>query len=204
MYEPEDFDEYQAGIAPSEYEIERTFNKEEPIFENKELDRFHRGSYDAASYSVLTIAAYLLHLAWTQDSISPNLKEGLTAIKVEQLLYFIQQEYARRFDRALFKDAIFRTKYGPLIIGIREKYKHYATSPIPITEDELDMLEGNVFDPAIIFVIDKIWDKYKNFTSTKLLELLRKQVPWADTKGTYEKYSFISLDEIKRRKWWYR
>ena len=75
------------------------------------------------TYTANNVAKYLIYLA-SQEFVGDNKeREGITNLKLQKVLYFVQAYYLAKLNRPLFPDNIEAWEYGPVIPSVYRKYK---------------------------------------------------------------------------------
>ena len=96
-------------------------------------------------YSALDIVHYII-------TYSCEMNMRITNLRLQKLLYFIQQEYLKDYGKPLFFDDICAWKYGPVVPNVYYIYSGYGGLPI------LNKYESNLPN-EIKKYIEKIVDK---------------------------------------------
>lgn len=138
------------------------------------LDR-HGGSRDN-TLSPHHIALYLRSLV--------NYEKGqiISQLMVYKLTYYAQAWSLVFLREPLFRGEIQAWQHGPVPIDIRSEYKDYAGSPIPKPSESKGGLM-NLFTDEQLKVLNLVWDKYGDFSASKLWELCHLEDPWVDARG---------------------
>lgn len=138
------------------------------------LDR-HGGSRDN-TLSPHHIALYLRSLV--------NYEKGqiISQLMVYKLTYYAQAWSLVFLRKPLFSGEIQAWQHGPVPIDIRSEYKDYVGFAIPKpSESKEDLM--NLFTDEQLKVLDLVWDKYGDFSASKLWELCHLEDPWVDARG---------------------
>lgn len=106
-------------------------------------------------YSALDIVHYII-------TYSCEMNMRITNLRLQKLLYFIQQEYLKDYGKPLFFDDICAWKYGPVVPNVYYIYSGYGRLPI------LNKYESNLPN-EIKKYIEKIVDKLKSKDSWDLV-----------------------------------
>lgn len=123
--------------------------------------------------------------------IQDNPEEGLTNLKLQKILYYMQGHHLAIFGEPLFANEIEPWQYGPVVSEVYHAYKTYGNSPIviPTVETSFDFLT----EVQKKFV-NKVFSYYNQFSAIKLMELAHSEDPWVNS---YQKESIISNDSIQ-------
>ena len=137
------------------------------------------------NYDVLDISRYII-------SYSNKMDYGISNLKLQKLLYFVQAYFLIQKGHPCFKDKIEAWDFGPVVPVAYREFKGFAGMDIPTLEsyiafDENDIwntkrieFEENCIDNDDKTLIDKIVDEFSNYSATDLVELTQHQTPWID------------------------
>lgn len=101
----------------------------------------------------LNISYYLINLSG---------KKGISDLKLQNMLYFIQKEYLNKFDKPAFLEEIETWKFGPAVPSIYYQFARYGS--LPIMKNEI--LTSNIFlDKKLKQLIKKVFNKRKKTKS---------------------------------------
>lgn len=129
---------------------------------------------EPAKYTALLVAKYFINKGKDETD-----NGKLTNLKLQKILYYAQGWYLANFNRPLFNDPIQAWRFGPAIHSIYRAFSKYGSLPIreEITADELKDI--NPHDKTFL---DKIWDTYKLYSGTDLIQSTHKERPWMETR----------------------
>ena len=113
--------------------------------------------------------------------------------RLNKLLYFAQGHAFTELGHELFKNEIDAWDHGPVVAvvwtnfdKIVEHAKKDGISDVQISPDELDIIMG-------------VWDQYRHFTATELVEIThQKGSPWLDIYRPNKKNLHIPKELIKQ------
>ena len=110
-------------------------------------------------------------------------RDKLTQLRLEKLLYFAQGTYLSLYDEKLFDDDLVHADYGPLAVKAHAKYegKRNLNSLINWKQALKDFSELNNI-PKVSLVLNSVFNKYDNVTTSKLVEITQQQDPWSNTR----------------------
>lgn len=119
----------------------------------------------------IDVAAYIIEL-------STKIGEPVTNMKLQKLLYYSLAWYGVETNgKKLFEDPVTAWKYGPVIVGIYEKYKKYGADaikgPVDGKTSELNSLEKEI--------VEDIFNIYGSKSAIELMSLSHSEQPWLDT-----------------------
>lgn len=136
----------------------------------------------------IAIANYFVDKA-NEDTQAPH---PLTLLRLVKYVY-IAYGFAMAMLEKVIIDKRFDTveawKYGPVIPSVYHSFKHNKNnkieekSAIAIDEDEngeLDFINPEITDGDIKMILDFVWDRYRDKSTSELINLLHKDgTPWA-------------------------
>ena len=116
-------------------------------------------------------------------------EDYITNLKLNKLMYYAQGWSLARLGKPLFQNDIQAWKYGPVIPSVYHSFKHNGNNPITrkseiavseSADGTLDFSTPEVKDKDIMMVLDFVWDRYRNMSTSELIALLhREDTPWA-------------------------
>jgi len=120
------------------------------------------------------ISNYIINLAQN------NPEEGLTNMKLQKILYYLQGFHLALFNEVLFDEEIEAWKYGPVVSKVYNTFKVYGNNSIivPGTNHSFDYLN----DKQKIF-INKVYSYFRQYSPIKMMELTHEESPWLETYG---------------------
>lgn len=136
----------------------------------------------------IAIANYFVEKA-NQDTHAPH---PLTLLRLVKYVYIAYGFAMAVLDRVIIDkrfDTVQAWKYGPVIPSVYHSFKHNGNNPIT-RKSEIAVREGadgtldfstpEVEDKDIMMVLDFVWDRYRNMSTSELIALLhREDTPWA-------------------------
>lgn len=146
-------------------------------------------------YNAIDLARYIINYYENNDS-------GISNLKLQKVLYFLQAEWMVAFNKPLFKDKIEAWDFGPVIPNVYKEFRVYGAGFIPeikrywIYEDKekwWTYKQVEYKDKVLMkdkIYIDEMLNKLKNYPSLELVKITQNQNPWADI------YSKYNLNEI--------
>lgn len=139
-------------------------------------------------YDALTIARYIINY-------SNDRGYGVTNLKLQKLLYFVQAAFLRIYGFPCFKEDMQAWMFGPVIPIVYHQYKRYGNREIPG--------EGIILDDPSIQVDHKetikfIIEFFKDYSSSSLVQITHEQAPWknAYVKGENRIMKIEDLKEV--------
>jgi len=137
------------------------------------------------SYKVLDVARYIINYS--------NKKEyGVSNLKLQKLLYFVQAEFLAFTEEKspCFFEEIEAWGFGPVVPEVYREFKQYGSSNIPSVEkyyvvtEDWQVLEKRYDMECILVkdreVINQIVDGFCDYSATALVTITHGQTPWQD------------------------
>lgn len=154
-----------------------------------------------APYNVLDVSRYVINYS--------NEKEyGISNLKLQKILYFIQAYFLTSQSNACFQERIEAWDFGPVVPEAYREYKQFGSTNIPamlsfinFDDEDIWLSERKVYDNTIISgndktLINNVVDKFSDYSATDLVTLTHKQAPWKDAYVPYMNNE-ITLEAIK-------
>lgn len=147
------------------------------------------------------VSEYLIHLSYVESG------DGITNLKLQKLLYYVQGFYIALEGRVLFDDEIEAWTHGPVVREMYQAYQMYGY-------DSIDRVHGRVGDRLTDRqreVIADVWLVFRSYTAKTLEQLVQSEDPWQIARAglsTYESaYRVVDVDvlgDFVRREYTYR
>lgn len=137
------------------------------------------------NYNVLDVSRYIINYSNKKDY-------GISNLKLQKILYFVQAYFLIQTCSPCFKEKIEAWDFGPVVPKAYCEYKQYGCSDIPTTKSFIMIDKDNIWNSkrvefkeiAILdddkSLIDKVVDKFSEYSATDLVELSQHQTPWID------------------------
>ena len=106
-------------------------------------------------------------------------EDRLTNMRVQKLLYYCQGWSMAERGGVLFDEPIEAWVHGPVVRSVYTTLKAYGSNLID--PQVLGDYEGEPSDDEIGFV-EKVWNTYKDYSTTSLREMTHKESPWRDAR----------------------
>lgn len=119
-------------------------------------------------YDVLDICYYIIKYSNDKDY-------GVSNLKLQKLLYFIQAWFLINTHRPCFKEKIEAWNFGSVVPEAYKEFSRYACMDIPFNHDDWVLVSET--DKQLI---NQVVDRFANYTATDLLNLIYHQQPWLD------------------------
>ena len=152
-------------------------------------------------YNVLDICRYVINY-------SNEKGYGISNLKLQKLLYFIQAYFLLTINKPCFRENIEAWNFGPVIREAYMEYKMYGGLDIPYMDSYLVMDEKNLWNLKRVSVntdmilkkhkemINMVIDKFSLHSATDLVDLTHRQAPWKNAYAP-NKNNIITLEAIK-------
>ena len=145
------------------------------------------------SYKVLDVCRHVINYSNKYDY-------GISNLKLQKVLYFIQVYFliTKKDHTPCFDEKIEAWDFGPVVPEAYLEYKQYGSGDIPIIKSFIILDKDNVWnskrvkfeDTAISdddkSLIDKVVDKFADYSATELVSLTHRQSPWIDAYTPYQ------------------
>lgn len=131
-------------------------------------------------YEALLIARFAINYS--------NKKEyGISNLKLQKILYFIQAYFLITVNKPCFSDSIEAWDFGPVVPVVYHEFKQFGSGNIPKIDS---YFMGNIFDVKVKKFddssiddcdkrnIESVIDEFKDFSATDLVKLTHSQDPW--------------------------
>lgn len=153
-------------------------------------------------YDVLDICRYTINY-------SNKKNYGISNLKLQKILYFIQAYFLLQIHQPCFKENIEAWDFGPVVPEAYHEYKQYGSGDIPTIKsylqfdsDDIWNVERVVYDDTLIKSDDKkminsVIDKFADYSATDLVTITHNQAPWKNAYVTYSNNS-ISNESLRR------
>ena len=137
------------------------------------------------TYDVLDVSRYIINYSNKKDY-------GISNLKLQKVLYFVQAYFLIQTNHPCFNEKIEAWDFGPVVPKAYCEYKQYGCGDIPTTKSLIMIDKDNIwnskrveFDDIIISdddksLIDKVVDKFSEYSATDLVELSQHQTPQID------------------------
>lgn len=151
-------------------------------------------------YSVDTISKYIIN--YSDEHFG-----GISNLRLQKLLYFVQVEFIKETGQAAFNEEIEAWSFGPVVPEIYRKYKIFGRENIILNinenfriffmePDESVNEEISVNDKDII---NRVLEEASILPTVELVNISHKQDPWKNAyKGENFLGQIISKESIKK------
>ena len=141
-------------------------------------------------YDVLNISRYIIQYSNQQGY-------GVSCLKLQKLLYFLQAEFLLKYDYPLFVEKIEAWPFGPVIPVSYYRYILFGSMDIP-TRYDCKNFSKDVISREHRKIINKLLDYFKDYSSVLLTDITIKQSPWINSFYRRSDNNEISVEDIKK------
>ena len=125
----------------------------------------------------LTVANYLLAQIPKEDYENG---EGISNLKLQKLLFYIQKTYYSVHKKPLFEDKIEAWQHGPVINDVYHHFKKYNSSLIDIINLSNEIRADCELDYEAAKVADFIQEKFWKYSAWYLRDISHEDKAWID------------------------
>ncbi len=141
-------------------------------------------------YNVLDVCRYVINYSNDKDY-------GISNLKLQKVLYFVQAYFLISTPEQCFKERIEAWDFGPVVPEAYREYKQFGSSNIPSVSYYVEMNYEDLwnskvkkFRNEIISDSDKkrveaVVDRFSDYSATELVEITHHQAPWMDVYVPY-------------------
>ena len=152
-------------------------------------------------YNVIDVCRHIINY-------SNDKRYGISNLKLQKILYFVQAFFLICKDRPCFREPIEAWDFGPVVPAAYREYKQFGSINIPYIETYFKFESKNLWDVvAMKYVdnvisdndkklIDMVVDKFSRYSATALVYLTCRQAPWKNSYSP-DRANEIKLDILK-------
>ena len=155
-------------------------------------------------YNVLDVCRYVINYSNKHDY-------GISNLKLQKVLYFIQAYFLtnKKSHTPCFNEKIEAWDFGPVVPEAYHEYKQYGSGDIPTIKSYILLDNENIWNSKRVLcnddvitnedknLIDKVVDKFSDYSATDLVSLTHRQSPWIDVYVPHQNNE-ITLDAIRK------
>ncbi|SCH46168.1 Uncharacterized phage-associated protein [uncultured Clostridium sp.] len=155
-------------------------------------------------YNVLDVCRYVINYSNKHDY-------GISNLKLQKVLYFIQAYFLtnKKSHTPCFNEKIEAWDFGPVVPEAYHEYKQYGSGDIPTIKSYILFDNENIWNSKRVLcnddvitnedknLIDKVVDKFSDYSATDLVSLTHRQSPWIDVYVPHQNNE-ITLDAIRK------
>ena len=136
-------------------------------------------------YNVIDVCRHIINYSNDKDY-------GVSNLKLQKLLYFIQAYFLITKKEACFHERIEAWDFGPVVPVAYREYKQFGSSDIPtityiIIKDSRNIWNSKVipyFDEIVSdddkILVEAVVDKFSEYSASDLVRITHRQKPWID------------------------
>ena len=137
------------------------------------------------NYNVLDVSRYIINYSNKKDY-------GISNLKLQKVLYFVQAYFLIQTKHPCFKEKIEAWDFGPVVPVAYSEYKQYGSTDIPTTKSFFIIDNDNIWNSKRVefediaisdydkSLINKVVDKFADYSATDMVQLTQHQFPWID------------------------
>lgn len=156
------------------------------------------------TYNVLDICRHIINYSDEKDY-------GVSNLKLQKLLYFVQAYFMleKKDHTPCFHEKIEAWDFGPVVPEAYQELAKYGSCDIPLIESYMVIDRDNIWNSYRVQyhddiideddkkLIDRVIDRFADYTATDLVSLTLCQRPWMDTYVEGQNNE-ITTDAIRR------
>ena len=154
------------------------------------------------SYMVLDVCRHVINYSNKKDY-------GISNLKLQKILYFIQAYFLIKTSNQCFRERIEAWDFGPVVPEAYKEYKQFGSGDIPSVLQIVNFDENNIWDSEIKRyyddvisnadkkLIEAVVDKYSDYSATDLVAITHRQAPWKNAykRGQNNEITVTALKE---------
>lgn len=142
------------------------------------------------TYTANQIASVVIHLYEAKG-------KGITNLKLQQVLYYIQVASLKKFDKPAFEDDIEAWRFGASVRDLYNDFCCYISSPINI-DDPIVVKNYIHINDKLFECIKAIVEKSFKYSAWELADLVKETTPWKETlrANIIEKKEIKGIDKL--------
>lgn len=158
---------------------------------------------DTATYKVLDVCRHVINYSNECDY-------GISNLKLQKVLYFIQAYFLieKKDHIPCFDEKIEAWDFGPVVPEAYYEYKQYGSGDIPTMKSFIVFGKDDIWNPKRVkfddtvisdtdkALINKVVDKFADYSATDLVSLTHRQSPWINAYNPYQNNE-ITVEAVK-------
>lgn len=155
-------------------------------------------------YSVLDVSRHIINYSEEKDY-------GVSNLKLQKLLYFVQAYFMleKKDHTPCFHEKIETWDFGPVVPEAYQEWTKYGSCDIPLIESYMVIDRDNIWNSYRVQyhddiidkddkkLIDRVIDRFADYTATDLVSLTLCQRPWMEAYVEGQNNE-ITTDAIRR------
>lgn len=144
---------------------------------------------------IIDLCEYIIYYSNIEDY-------GISCLKLQKILYFLQAEWMITKDTKLFIDKIIAWDIGPVILRPYKKYIMFGGTDIP-RPNETDKNNFSIskilqiMSKKDIKLINDLIDYFKVYSASTLTSITQHQSPWIESYSS-DKDNEVTCEAIKK------
>lgn len=136
-------------------------------------------------YNVLDVCRFVINYSNDRDY-------GISNLKLQKVLYFIQAYFLITTPEQCFRERIEAWDFGPVVPEAYREYKQFGSSNIPSVSYYVEMnfedfwnskvkkYSNEVISDGDKKRIEAVVDRFSDYSATDLVQITHNQTPWMD------------------------
>lgn len=141
-------------------------------------------------YDALSVARFIVDYCNDDNN-------GITNLKLQKILYFVQAEFLVSKNTPCFIDPIEAWDFGPVVPVVYHKYKNCGSAFIPNNPYDTMLPYYQEIDSADSDIIVSMVDELADYSAYQLVQITHNQDPWRNAYAHGRGYP-ISNRDIKK------
>lgn len=155
-------------------------------------------------YSVLNVSRHIINYSEEEDY-------GVSNLKLQKLLYFVQAYFMleKKDHTPCFHEKIEAWDFGPVVPEAYQEWAKYGSCDIPLIKSYMVIDRDNIWNSYRVQyhddiideddkkLIDRVIDRFADYTATDLVSLTLCQRPWMEAYVEGQNNE-ITIDAIRR------
>lgn len=122
-------------------------------------------------YSALSVARHII-------DYSHEIGYGISNLKLQKVLYFVQAEFLVSTPSPCFSDIIEAWDFGPVVPAVYHRYKVYGSAIIPASNAPWMSIFEQPISEDDKRLINSVVDKLIGYSAATLVNVTHNQAPW--------------------------
>ena len=122
-------------------------------------------------YSALSVARHII-------DYSHEIGYGISNLKLQKVLYFVQAEFLVSTSSPCFSDTIEAWDFGPVVPAVYHRYKVYGSAIIPASNTPWMSIFEQPISEGDKRLINSVVDRLIGYSAATLVNVTHNQTPW--------------------------
>ena len=142
--------------------------------------------------TALDVANYIICLA-SEKKIgdSAGEVEGITNLKLQKILYFVEAYALSVTGKSVFSDEIEAWTYGPVVPSVYREFRSQRNKPIVTKKCEISLTKETES------LVRKVYSTFNKYSASHLVEMTHRHDPW---KITHKNHTESGSSDVIPRK----